>query len=194
MTLKEAKLFFPVEDHEDIDELWEQRLFDQKQFFLTRPPISSVFNSRIKKLEKQYNAYLRLKKESDSVRTLSNDRDVHSFPESILETFNDYHQRRNRFKQDLLQAQDFSSVKAIITAWMNMEHAYYDQWKNSESLNDPVEAFKSKEPDPMDLLDSIKKLTAQEKIETFEALHSNYFDLPELIRKEVKRLTLLAKG
>lgn len=193
MTKQEAKLFFPSESSEDLDDLWEQRLFEQKQFFLTRTPLVSVFQARLKKMEKQHEAYLTLSGQKETGRPfITAEKHLHQTP-SILGAFNSFHQERNALKQRLLITHEFSSVKAILNAWIQLEKLNYDLWKNPVALEDDIEVLKSKEPDPMELLEHIKLLSTEKEIQTFDELHSSHFELPEFVRKEVKRLTLLAQ-
>src|SRR5690554_3209282 len=60
MNKEQAHIFFPHSSEDDLDDLWEQRLFEQKQFFLTRPPIRKVWEGRLNRLAQQHQAYLTL--------------------------------------------------------------------------------------------------------------------------------------
>jgi hypothetical protein len=194
MTKKEALLFFPHEKDDDLEDLWEERLFEQKQFFLTRPPLAKVFRSRLKKLEKQHAAYLTLIEDSIPVITLDNVNLNFNFSTEIIAAFNDYHSLRNDFKHKLLKASDFVSLKKIVESWLIMEQAYHTMWSYPASINADIEVAKSKEPDPMIVLENLKRLFSEKNIKTFNDLQSHYNDLGEVIRKEVKRLTLLSNN
>ena len=193
MTKKEALLFFPHDSEDDLDDLWEERLFEQKQFFLTRPPIAKVFQARLKKLEKQYKSYLLISGESDKVKVMKRTEIEHSFPNDIIETFNEYHSSRNKFKHEVLRSNDFNSLRKVIDAWMILENTYAAKWFYIESEQDDIEVVKSKEPDPMVILEKLKKAKNDKNIKTFDNLQTHYNVLDEVIRKEVKRLTLLKK-
>ena len=192
MTEKEALLYFPHDSNDDLDDLWEERLFEQKQFFLTRPPLAKVFQAKLKKLGLQYQAFLTLKHENDKIKSLSSESENYSFPEDLIECFNAYHNYRNQFKQELLRAIDFQPLKKVIDSWLAMEAAYAQQWKIEKSLDSEIEVIKSKEPDPMELMEGLK-MAAKKNIETFTTLQSRLNDVNEIVLKEVKRLTLLAK-
>ncbi len=193
MTKKEALLFFPHDPEDDLDDLWEERLFEQKQFFLTRPPIAKVFQARLNKLEKQYNAYLLLTEELDNVKVMNHPEVVYSFPNDVIETFNEYHSFRNKFKHEVLKSNDFNSLRKVIDAWMTLENTYAAQWFYNESKQDDIDVVQSKEPDPMVILEKLKKARNDKNIKTFDNLQKHYNVLDEVIRKEVKRLTLLKK-
>jgi hypothetical protein len=63
----------------------------------------------------------------------------------------------------------------------------------SESEQNEIEVVRSKEPDPMELLKDLKKAEKAINSSSIMALKENYNNLPESVKKEVKRLTLLAK-
>ncbi len=193
MTEKEALLFFPHDPNDDLDDLWEERLFEQKQFFLTRPPIAKVFQARLNKLEKQYKAYLFLSGELDKVKIMNHPEVLYSFPNDVIETFNAYHSSRNIFKHEVLKSSDFNSLRKVIDAWMTLENTYAAQWFYSESKQDDIDVVQSKEPDPMVILEKLKKARMDKNIKTFDNLQKHFNVLDEVIRKEVKRLTLLKK-
>lgn len=58
MTKKEAHIFFRHSPEDDLEEVWEQRLFKQKQYFLTRVPTPLVWKSKLKRLFNEYRAFL----------------------------------------------------------------------------------------------------------------------------------------
>lgn len=190
MTKSEAKIFFPFNEGDDLEELWEQRFFEQKQFFLTRPPIEKVFQSRIAKLLKQYDAYLLLG--GDAVKNVPIDfKEETAFEESVLASYRLFHNYRNTFKSQVLQAQHPDQLAKVINAWTSMEKEYHKLWSNEVSKSNEVQVALSKEPDPMEVLKAIKEVGDEEL--TFNDLYSRYALLPELLQNEVKRLTFLSE-
>lgn len=188
MTKSEAKIFFSFTEGDDLEELWEQRFFDQKQFFLTRPPIEKVFKSRIAKLQKQYDAYLILGGEALPVQTEKQEEEI-AFSDSVLASYRLFHNYRNTFKSKVLQAQHPDQLANVINAWTSMEKEYYKLWSSEVSKSNETQVALSKEPDPMEVLKAIKEVGDDELL--FSDLHSRYALLPELLQNEVKRLTLL---
>lgn len=193
MKIEEAKLFFPHETDDDLDELWEQRLFEQKQFLLTRPALAKVFRSRLKKLKRQYHAYLLLSHQEDRIKSFSSATRQYDFSEDLIEAFNAYHENRNELKSDVLQANDYASLEKVISAWLSLENAYYSLWYFEKSKAIELEVTLSKEPDPMELLGALKTIKEQQNITTFQELQNSLHELPEMLQKEVKRLTLLSE-
>jgi ribosomal silencing factor RsfS len=194
MTKEQADLFFPYSPDDDLEDLWEQRLFEQKQFFLTRPPIRMVWMSRIKKLEKQFQAFLVLteqEKTEDIVPIQIKNELI--FSEYFVAAFHQFHKQRNSYKSELLQAQSYNALVELIERWLSTELEYAKYWIVEESKNNDIEAIRSKEPDPMELLKVLKEAAVLIDSPLIEVLKENYNILPENVKKEVKRLTLLTK-
>lgn len=190
MTNSEAKIFFPFNEGDDLEELWEQRFFEQKQFFLTRPPMEKVFKSRIAKLLKQYDAYLLLGGEAVKNAPVNLEEKI-VFSESVLASYRLFHNYRNAFKSKVLQVQHPENLSQVIEAWTAMEKEYHKLWSNEESKMNETQVTLSKEPDPMEVLKAIKEVGGEELV--FSDLHSRYALLPEILQNEVKRLTLLSE-
>lgn len=188
MTNSEAKIFFPFNEGDNLEELWEQLFFEQKQFFLTRPPIEQVFKSRIAKLLKQYEAYLLLGGDAVSNTPIALDKET-EFSSEVLASYRLFHSYRNAFKSKVLQAQHPEDLSKVIEAWTAMEKKYHKLWSLDESKLNEIKVTLSKEPDPMEILKAIKEVAGEEL--TFNDLHSRYALLPDLLQNEVKRLTLL---
>jgi hypothetical protein len=194
MTKEQAQLFFPHSSEDDLEDLWEQRLFEQKQFFLTRPPMRKVWTARIKKLSQQFAAYLVLTDQKGDVSSkdeLNEERP--EFSGDFIASFHAFHVLRNQHKSAVLQAQDLLGLTNAINQWLNTERYFAMHFSYSESEQNEIEVVRSKEPDPMELLKDLKKAEKAINSSSIMALKENYNNLPESVKKEVKRLTLLAK-
>lgn len=192
MNTAEAKLFFPFDDQDDLSDLWEERFFKHKQFFLNRPPIKKVFLSRLAKIEKQWKAYLYLSGyERKKGETIKMDTSINS--EYVREAFDALHQKRNRMKGVLLSASDFESLQEILHQWFLLEKNYQKKWFY-EAESDSSAVVLAKEPDPMKILKSLKEWQGDQTEEkSFSDLKKEYAFLPNVLQNEVKRLTLLYK-
>ncbi len=59
MTREEAfRLFGDLEDEDEIQDFYEEQLFDYKKFFLSKAPIAKLFEGRVRKLRKLGEAYV----------------------------------------------------------------------------------------------------------------------------------------
>ncbi|WP_107038850.1 hypothetical protein [Brumimicrobium mesophilum] len=194
MTIEQAQIFFPNPSNEDLEDLWEQRFFEQKQFFLTRPPIHQVWKSRIKKLEQQFNAFLVLtEQEKPKGKTHKISNEDSAFSDEFIVAFHQFHKQRNLFKSALLKAQYYSELVQVIENWLKTELSYAQYWSHPESKVNEIEALISKELDPMEFLKELKATEILITSPLIKDLKENYNILPENVKKEVKRLTLLAK-
>lgn len=194
MTKEQAHLFFPHTEEDDLEDLWEQRLFEQKQFFLTRPPIRVVWMSRLKKLEKQYQAFLVLTDQESPNEVIHHNLETETvFSDEFVIAFHQFHKQRNIYKSELLKSQTYNELVIAIEDWLTTEFVYAEYWVVEESELDTIEVVRGKEPDPMELLKGLKEVETKINSSEINALKENYNILPEIVKKEVKRLTLLAK-
>ena len=194
MTKEQAQLYFPYSPGDDLEDLWEQRFFEQKQFFLTRPPIQQVWMSRLKKLKQQFNAYLILTDQEnlDDVNTIALENEI-AFSEEYIAAFHQFHKQRNQYKSALLKAQNYSGLVQVIEDWLKTELSYAHYWSFSKSKDNEIEALISKELDPMEFLKELNSTKDLINSTLIRDLKENYNILSENVKKEVKRLTLLSK-
>lgn len=191
MTKEEAKLFFQWEDGEDPEEVWEEKLFEQKQFFLTRPPIPKVFFSRLKKLKKTQQAYLVLTEQEDEIAlSKSNDAAEVAFSENVIEAFNQQQQYRMKMKAEVLRANTFVALEKSINTWLELERMYLEKWRVEDSGLE-LDVVISKEPDPMELLQILREFEKTNGVLTFKNVKNELERLPVMIKNECKRLNLL---
>ena len=194
MTRSEASLFFRHSAEDDLEEVWEQRFFTQKQYFLTHAPTPLVWRSKLKRLSKEYCAYLVLM-EQEEIETNDSSTILKqlSFPENFIDAFHAFHQLKNQHKSEVLQAPSFPELSNAVLRWLNTELEYASYWSCPDSKELEEKVFLSKEPDPMEILKDLQVAKSTIGGTSIEGLKNNYNILPENIKKEVKRLTLLAK-
>lgn len=194
MNKEQAHIFFPHSSEDDLDDLWEQRLFEQKQFFLTRPPIRKVWEGRLNRLAQQHQAYLTLTEQSMVDESpLDITQKQHEFPDDFIAAFHAFHTLRNQHKSKVLQAQNLHDLNNSVHQWLNTEGQFAKHWSHPASEEDQIEVVRGKEPDPMELLKELKKTAKVIDTTSLNVLKENYNNLSESVKKEVKRLTLLAK-
>lgn len=152
--------------------------------------MEKVFQSRIAKLLKQYDAYLLLGGEAVKNAPIALEEEI-AFSESVLASYHLFHNYRNAFKSKVLQVQHPEELSKVIEAWTAMERKYHALWSNEVSKSNETQVTLSKEPDPMEVLKAIKEVGGEELV--FSELHLRYALLPELLQSEVKRLTFLSE-
>jgi len=192
MTAEEAQLFLKIENADELQDRWEEELFDIKRFLLTSTPIPKVFDAKIARLKKYAEAYEVLSgsifiNEADEIEL-----ELIPFSEDVETAFHELHKWRTHFKQKLYTANNPCKIEQIITRWLILEGMYISKWVFAKSVDIPNLVIQSKELDPMDLLGAIKLWKNSVPSSTFQQLQSDFSFLPEQLRIEVKRLTLLS--
>lgn len=192
MTQQEAQLFLKIENADDLQDRWDEELFDIKRFLLTSTPIPKVFDAKIARLKKYAEAYEELSgskfiNEADEI-----EEELVPFSEDVETAFHELHKSRTHFKQKLHSANNPCKIEQIITRWLILEGMYISKWVFAKSVDIPNAVIQSKELDPMDLLGAIKLWKNSVQSSTFQQLQSDFSFLPEQLRIEVKRLTLLS--
>lgn len=185
MTKEDALLYFPIEEDIEIDDLYEELLFEQKQFLIDRVPVSKVFEPRINKLKKIEEAYIffggEIKQKSNIHKgILAYNKDA------IEEVFAVFQQNKNTLKLILFNASNASEIEQITTLIFENYRKFAEKWPKiePEGLNRPII---SKEADPMEIINEIK--SAKEKgIVNFSELLE--LDEDNILIKEAIRLSL----
>ena len=195
MTLEEANLFFPCDDIEDIEELYEERLFEYKQFFLSKPIISKVYQAKLSKLMKMHEAFL-------VISGLGINHKIFSSPHSefktsnLKELFDLFQSERNKWKILIQNSRDAIDLKSCVYDVIEMHQKYMQKWpifdlENNESISVSIE------PDVMQMLKAIKEVNELGYVSLVDVKRMQ-FDKTEnnsirMIVLEAKRLSLLRK-
>jgi hypothetical protein len=192
MTEKEALVFLNAsESDDDLSDLLEDALFEIKQFVFSKPLISKLIYGQIKKLEKLSEAALVLKIEPKSTFFLKDESFHQPINETILSVYNSFEFIKAQLKQQLSSEESPKEVILIVTQLVKLQQDYSAYWPFIEVANDEGVII-SKEPDAMELLAEIKKMSA-EGIIAFQQLTQISLDNYPAIKQEMKRLSLLRK-
>lgn len=189
MTKEEAKLFFPYNEEDILSDLYDERLFEYKQFFLSKTPIRKVFEARLEKLNQLDKAYTILSG-VPAVRVEILPAEPIIFSDVILEAFNQWEQRKGIAKQKIATSFDAGTLSGNVQEYLILVDAYRKKWYTEHEI--PVEIPQvSKDEDPMVVLEAIKAFDASggKKFDDILKMNTNSFLL-----KEMKRLSLLIKN
>lgn len=189
MTVEEAKLFFPYSEEDDLSDLYDERLFEYKQFFLAKTPIRKVFEAKLEKLLQMDKAYrVLVGEEIDEQPTKLVENIV--FSDVILDAFNQWEQQKGIAKQQISIAYEASSLYKTVSYYLHLVDCYRIKWYTDQEIDIEITQL-SKDEDPMAVLDAIRtfKNEGGEKFEDILKMNSNSFLL-----KEMKRLSLLIKN
>ena len=192
MTEKEALVFLNAsESDDDLSDLLEDTLFEIKQFIFSKPLISKLIYGQIKKLERLSEVALVLKIEPKSTFFLKDESFHQPINETILSVYNSFEFIKAQLKQQLSTEESPKEIILIVTQLVKLQQDYSAYWPFIEVANDEGVII-SKEPDAMELLAEIKKMSA-EGIIAFQQLTQISLDNYPAIKQEMKRLSLLRK-
>lgn len=184
-TRSDALVFFPYEKEEDPEELYEERLFEFKQFFLSRPPSIRAFSGRIKKMNQMHEAYVFITNSEPEVHELALHIEYDN-PLEVKPSFLRFLELENRLKWLLSNALSAVTVREVVHQLVENRKAFARLWpKTSEE-----ETQHLKWTDPMELLTQIDEFNQQ---------GFRYFsEIPQLseanvLRQEGNRLSLWMK-
>lgn len=185
MNREEALIYLPVDDENDAQDLYEEKLFELKQFFLNRFPMTKVINARLSKFGKIEEAYRAL---GGDISELSNVVPV-NYPafDSMHDLYSWYNREKNVLRLQLSSAGFLSEVARVLNDYILTTRHYATYWKGPVNEIDGSEIKLGIEPNPMDIQSALNALSDQEK------LNSEYiFSLPDknCLKSEAKRLSL----
>jgi len=188
MIKEDALLYFPFRLGDDIDDLYEDLLFEQKQFFANRMPISKVFNSRLLRLKKIEDAYIFFGGKRPVNDTLTTKIEF-STSDSIHESYNNFQANLNHIKLELFNSKNVNRIaNSIDLLFKNQQH--FAEKFNSLELSYDSQPVISKEPDAIEMISAIE--SAKELgITNFKEL----YQLPpdNILVQEANRLSLWLK-
>ena len=192
MTEKEALVVIGVLDRDDdLRDLLEDALFEIKQFIISKPLISKLIDGQIKKLEKLSEVVRVLNIDSKNTAN-SKEEWLHQFSnESILSVLNSFELKKAKLKQYLSFTDSPSEMIYVISQLIQLQADYSACWPLVEVAEDEGVVI-SKEPDAMQLLVEIKKMST-EGILAFQQLTQISLDQYPAMKQELKRLSLLRK-
>ena len=190
MNQKEALLFFPLKNEDEIEDLYEELLFEYKQFFITKFPIKKVFSAKQKKMLQMHDAYLLLGGNSSTLHLSDSNKEI-NFSNTIRECFQNYQSERNSLKNNILKSSNCNEISFFLDKLFLLQENYTLNWLKVTDLPD-TEIQISNEPDPMSLLSAINEFNTKGGT-TFDEINSMRNICPNLLLIEAKRLSLSTK-
>ncbi len=184
-----ARNYFKTSDQSEIEEIYEQEIFELKQFFLSRAPIAKLFKGRIAKLNKLQAAF-----EEINSNQIKSDFEI-SFPENsiyLLDSYTNYQAVKNKIR--LLISNELNGVNLIplVQKLIDLEKDHAKQWSILDDSELDETVVVSKEPNPIDILNAINEYQLKGN-KTLEELKRNENNPPIVLIQEMKRLSLLFK-
>ena len=183
MTTKEARVFLNADAFDDLEEAYEQLLFDQKQYFLNKPCIPKVFEGKVEKLKHFLGASMLLGLESEKVEVAMHD--FHFSEDTMLDVYRSYAQKLNESKKKLSHALSFGELKTLVEHQLQLFLDYTFKWHLFAEFQEGLKL--SSEPDPVVFFQELKLLESQ-GISTFAQLVNSADNIGVIVKKESTRL------
>ena len=189
MTLSEAQIYFPLIsnelDEEDILDIYDQRLFEFKQFFLSKVIVKKVFLAKLDKLKKFEEAFCLIVRQSFIVKQFQPQKIT--FTDNVLSSFELFEQKKSELKKRIASSENGTILYDLVLNLIQLNDDYAKNWCIGSSLEIAIEGL-SKEPDSMELLQAIRVFEQQGG--------STYLDILTqknnlTLMKEMKRVSLL---
>lgn len=185
MTEAEALAVLQVTEIDEAPDAFEWAQFDLRKFLQQQPVFLKTHESRLAKFLRLEEAYRSL---GFPVRNQWNRQSASLLLSGILAVdYLHWHKLRNALKTSVntcFSAEDFLSASAAQVALDLQFSIQLEGWP------DGIEAKVGKEPDVMLILQAIREVDPSSQKNT-EWFAKNCYDLPEILRLELKRLSLL---
>ncbi|GAB5418167.1 MAG: hypothetical protein Crog4KO_32470 [Crocinitomicaceae bacterium] len=186
MKSSEAQLFLALKEGESLEEAYEQKLFEWKNFFVHRFPIPRLFNKKLtqlKRLEEAYIALGGLSSKPSQDLDLSTDYDL-----ALKQSFQQFQADRNQLKLRLYAVNSASELIQVVEGLLQITKSYASCW--TDASLDLSGVVVSKEVDPMDLLSAINN-AEKEGVRTISEIRK--LSEGNMVLNEAKRLSLWSK-
>ncbi len=191
MTKTEALHEFQLDDafdEDDLIDLYEEKIFEFKQYFLSKTPIFKLFESKLSKLEKIGNAYNLLT--NIKVEFTETKLEFNGSQAEILANYLHFQEEKNRMKTKISNSENAFELVSWVKNLLELEKMNAEHWFSEIEIDANI--LVSKEPNPMEILEGIK-IYQQNGGFNFDQLKKLENNPPEILIQEMKRLSLLFK-
>jgi hypothetical protein len=196
MNVAEALAYLGISDISEVEARKSQLLFDAKQFFTKQPIIRQVFQQRITKLKRQYEALVIVTNEPEQIEAVDEGKEnqfekyIQNAKHNLIDQFNGFQAEKTKLYGSIFSSK---SIVELIGYAEDVLQAYDDflelwDWPYEGDANVLI----GKEPDVMEVLNAIKQLEKL-KIFTIGELHQSKESCPEVLNNELLRMQALKK-
>jgi hypothetical protein len=187
MTNKEALAILGIANPDEVEDAFEERLFELKQYFLTKPLISKLYRSQSEKIVHLCQAAYHFGLEFHQDPLVISEQ-WGGFTGEIAHDYLAFEKHRSSFKECLMKTSDGVRIAQLVDQLLKIQEEYLTLWPEIKGEG----VILGKEPDPMELLSGIKELQ-KIGIYRFEQLNNQMLEIPSVLLNEWKRLSLLSK-
>lgn len=183
MTVEEARIYFVATDKEDLQDEYREELFLNKNFFVTKTPITKVFLARLKKLKRIHEAFLILG--GEEMPSEFEEVDVSYNSQDLGTAFRTYSKVRSVLNGKLMLTSNVVAIEKIVLNLLEATRRYAKVWEYQYDNFDGILA--STGENDMLVLEELKRLE-QEGAVTINRIQK--LDDENILVRESKRLSL----
>lgn len=182
MTIEEADFIL---SNDEFEEIYDEKLFELKQFFVSRLIHPKLFNSRLAKLKTLNEAFSLKGGKFESFDVI----DIKVEGQEVLNVFNSYSEGIGKIRTLILRSNNGREVDFLVTQLISLTNNYASKWEESNLIADELTKV-SEQFDPMDIYNEIVRQNSK-GIVAFDQLINLSND--NILVKEAKRLNLWRK-
>ena len=186
MTQEEAVIYLPIDEENDLQDLYDEKLFELKQFFLNRFPMSKLINARLTKFQNVEEAFTVLGGTVEVGGLEMSNIDLPEF-NSIHDLYIWFNQEKNSLRLRLSSAQSYNQVRYVLDEYLRITVHYSKYWRIPVDEKDMGMIKIGVEPNPMDIQSALTEISTIEKL---DAKHILTLPDENSLKSEAKRLSL----
>ena len=188
MTISNPLILLPVSEDDSLQDLYDEKLFEFRQFLSRQLPTTKLFSAKLKKLKQFSEAFVILG---------GKENDLESFP-TVYENYEGlelknvisvYQRETNALRLKMNLSQSYNAIENVALQMVDNYKRYAGCWK-LEVIPENHKVKISEELDSMSLLEGVTSFNEEGKT-TFKELNSLSMD--NVLYKEAIRLSLWLK-
>jgi len=188
MNREEALLYLSLDQDVDLEDIYDERLYELRQFFILNVPTSKVFNAKIDVLEKIQKAYTVLGGKTKSelfskVEILDYSTDV------VRDLVHRFHENTSKLKTSAISASTVPDLISVANQMVENMRLYAACWR----VELPVSVSDVRITQPSDSVDLLIELERLGKAGFNETREISELNSESLVYKEAIRLSLWNK-
>lgn len=187
MTREDALLYLPFEDEDDLDDLYESKLFEFKQKVLNAAPSTKLFDFHLKKARKLFEAYVFLS--GTQVEKHTCNFILASSEVKLKLAWQNFNQNKNEIKLLISNSMHFLDVEFLLGQLIENQKQFAKLFETL-SFPDSKSLVVGKEPDAMVLSTEIDKFNLNENVD-FKKIEK--LEESNILYQEANRLSLWLK-
>ena len=192
MTKEEALHFLNVNDVEEVEEAFEDVLFEYRNFFISKVPFTKLFKAKLVKLSRFFEAKeILIPTENGPIVDLNVELDDIGKCNGVKEVFSLFGENEMKIKLAMTKSETFDQFSSCVQMLLDNYKKNADYWKLGRIDSPGFEQVKmSVEPDVMSVYEEIKRFHS---LGLSTSVEINQLADDNLLKQEAFRLSLWSK-